>query len=403
MIMINLSKEMLDLLLICINKNLPVREFVADGPEPTVPITNPIQYREKLIERILDPDFDGYTMEFYNTLRLIVNDEFLGPRWNAADSEPNEYGLKLDRLIGELGRLVFKIELKGSSWYHKKNIFGGQYMNQNNWYISLDYDYADTDKTMKILEVLDYKKHKVLYGQGKREMTENEQIKDINDYFFDYLMETLDLSCITDMNEFENRLRKIFLKKYGTNKENIDFINEGKFSINKLLDKFKDIDKQTLWELKCTFYNLVSLTSDIYSDKIRTVDKIRFSEAEDISFFFKYKVRKYMYTWYEINNDTDLKNIILTDNLDLIITDDLNDISNYIYYVNINWISGGGRTLYEPVVEEKNSTTESCYSWSIAIHDKQNKLGELVNTKLLDICSEEHQFTNFNPTKIKFI
>ena len=106
--MINLSQEMPDLLLICINKNLPVREYVSGGPEPIVPIANPIQYGEKLIERILDPGFDGYTMEFYNTLRLIVTSEFCDPGLNA-DSEPNEYGLKLHRLIEKLGSLVHKM------------------------------------------------------------------------------------------------------------------------------------------------------------------------------------------------------------------------------------------------------------------------------------------------------
>jgi hypothetical protein len=259
-------------------------------------------------------------------------------------------------------------------------------MNQNNRYISLDYNYADADKTMKILEVLDYKKHKVLYGQCKREMTENEPEKVVNDIFESYLSDVYDLSRITDMNEFENRLRKIFLKKYGTNKDSIDFINEGKFSIHKLLDKFKDIDKQTLWELKYTFYNLINSKSDIYDFRYLSVDKIRFSETEDLSLSNFYDIhrfidRKYTYTWYEINNDTDLKEIVLTPELELIITDDLNDISNYIYYVNII---------------ERNK-------WAIAIHDKQNRLGELVNTKLLDICSEEHQFTNFQPTIIRFI
>lgn len=39
-------------------------------------------------------------------------------------------------------------------------------MNHDNWYISLEYNYNNTQKTLKILEVLDYKKHKVLCGRN---------------------------------------------------------------------------------------------------------------------------------------------------------------------------------------------------------------------------------------------
>ena len=106
--MIKLSKEMLDLLLTCIEKNLPVYEFVS-AKGGSVPVETPVQYRENLIEKILDPNYEDYTMDFYNTLRHIVGDEFNGPGLGA-DFEPNEYGLKLDRLISELGSLVHKVE-----------------------------------------------------------------------------------------------------------------------------------------------------------------------------------------------------------------------------------------------------------------------------------------------------
>ena len=106
--MIKLSKEILDLLLICIEKNLQEYEFVS-ARGGLVPIENPIQYRENIIEKILNPSYEDYTMDFYNTLRSIVGDEFNGPGLGA-DFEPNEYGLKLDRLISELGSLVHLAE-----------------------------------------------------------------------------------------------------------------------------------------------------------------------------------------------------------------------------------------------------------------------------------------------------
>ena len=54
---------------------------------------------------LLDSDcHDNYTADFYNELRAIVGDELIAegfqPNW-----EPNEYGLQLEALIDEIGRL----------------------------------------------------------------------------------------------------------------------------------------------------------------------------------------------------------------------------------------------------------------------------------------------------------
>lgn len=61
-VMINLSNEKLDLLLICIEKNLPEYEFVS-AKGGLVPIENPIQYKENIIEKILNPSYEDYTMD----------------------------------------------------------------------------------------------------------------------------------------------------------------------------------------------------------------------------------------------------------------------------------------------------------------------------------------------------
>ena len=45
-----------------------------------------------------------YTADFYNELREIVGDE-LCEKGFQPNSEPNEYGLKLEGLIDEIGRL----------------------------------------------------------------------------------------------------------------------------------------------------------------------------------------------------------------------------------------------------------------------------------------------------------
>ena len=102
--MIKLSKESLDLLLICLQNNPPTEEFTEGGATPTVKITDPISYREDISQKLLDPDFSAYTPAFYNTLRLVVTQEFCGKGLRAS-SEPNEYGLRLERLNEEIAGL----------------------------------------------------------------------------------------------------------------------------------------------------------------------------------------------------------------------------------------------------------------------------------------------------------
>lgn len=215
-------------------------------------------------------------------------------------------------------------------------------MNHDNWYISLEYNYNNTQKTLNILEALEYKSHKVLYGRSFLNistMAGQELENYINEYFEAYLLNVIYFGNVTNINEFEKTMRRVFLKKYGTNKENINFINEDKFHIKKLLDRFADIDKQTLWELKYTLACYID-SCNINNDKNFPADKLCFSEIEDQSFACLYEIGKSknpnrIYNRYDISNDENIKSKISSSNLDLIITDDLNNISNFIYYVNI--------------------------------------------------------------------
>jgi len=49
---------------------------------------------------------DNHTIETYNKLRDIVGDELISKGFEP-DDEPNEYGLELENLIDEIGRLFF--------------------------------------------------------------------------------------------------------------------------------------------------------------------------------------------------------------------------------------------------------------------------------------------------------
>ena len=77
-------------------------------------------------------------------------------------------------------------------------------------------------------------------------MPPDELKKHIDEWFDFYVSDIADLSYITDMDEFERTMRGVFIKKYGTDKENLDFINEGEFSIQKLLCRFTGADEKYL-------------------------------------------------------------------------------------------------------------------------------------------------------------
>ena len=80
-VMIKLSEKSLKLLVMCLERHNP-----------------------SLIPFVKSSNNDNYTTDFYNELREIVGDELCDngfqPSW-----EPNEYGLELEELIDEIGRL----------------------------------------------------------------------------------------------------------------------------------------------------------------------------------------------------------------------------------------------------------------------------------------------------------
>jgi len=60
--------------------------------------------RAELLPLIEDSTISEFTPEFYNMIREIVGDEFIERGLNV-DDEPNEYGVRLESLIDEIGRL----------------------------------------------------------------------------------------------------------------------------------------------------------------------------------------------------------------------------------------------------------------------------------------------------------
>lgn len=263
-------------------------------------------------------------------------------------------------------------------------------MNSNNWYISRDYNLSEVEKTLKILDVLEYKKHKVLcYYMNASSIELKEWIK--SDGFHFYLSGVAYLGNVTDMHKLENNLRDIFLKKYGADKDDADFINEEPFSIQRLMNRFADIDNETLRELDRSFCEMVNYYTGSLVNTAIPEDKIYFRDAENPSFEDYYwseimgfsnpmdllevvapSEYKCTFTWFEPDEEEFMR--ALRGEFKILITDDLEDFSNFLYYLNL--------MDYEDFV--------------LAVNDNQNNLSELVNTDLLDICCEGHKFTKFN-------
>lgn len=62
------------------------------------------KHKPSLLSIVEDSSRLQYSIEFYNELRQIVGDELIANGFNK-DYVPNEYGLKLEKLIDEIGRL----------------------------------------------------------------------------------------------------------------------------------------------------------------------------------------------------------------------------------------------------------------------------------------------------------
>ena len=275
-------------------------------------------------------------------------------------------------------------------------------MNHNKWYVSSGYNRDEVDIVVKIIKTLG-ESHTILIGQPfyyLSELTEN-MLEASMDIFFDtYIQNLLYMGHITDMNEFERRMRNVFLRKYGNNEANVDFINNGNFSIQKMLEKFSDIDEETLYELKYTLMKNLNNTSDIIETRF-SEDKVRFRKVHDMSLSHRHKLDgqefrvdpyvETIYTWLELSTEENIREKGITfweliyghyTDLHLIITDDLSEISNFRYYINTFWLSESGIT--------------------VAVNDNHNKLHEFAE-KLDEICGEERRFVKWSDEVLNYL
>ena len=102
--MLKLKGESLEILIYCINRYSSWFADI-DAVKPSVEVAlKDKKHSEDLIAKILDPNVNIYTLDFYNELRDIVGNEFTKSGLKQ-DSEPNEFGLRLECLIDEIGRL----------------------------------------------------------------------------------------------------------------------------------------------------------------------------------------------------------------------------------------------------------------------------------------------------------
>ena len=255
-------------------------------------------------------------------------------------------------------------------------------MNHKNWYVSLNYAYDEMNKMIEILNVLEYKKYKLLCRQHLwclSELSADKLDTYINLNFNLYLRNLYSLHDILDVKVLENSMRDVFINKYGHCIKNMDFINAEPFSIKRLLDKFKDIDEQTLYALKYTFSELVQPTSKL-KKSIFSNENIRFKQLENHSLSHYLNVSHNLtvgvYAWYEINSENDFEEMFHSSfhDLNLILTTDLENMLNFTYYINIFEI----------------------YGLHVSIHDNKNQFNDFIRSELIKICGKGRKFKKFN-------
>ena len=247
-------------------------------------------------------------------------------------------------------------------------------------YVTYNYNFRDIDKTLKILNKLGVSKHKLLYGVnyvGNTAITDD-TVEEIKRLYSKYVSDKTSFGEDKNIRAIPELIGKVISKDLKTNRS---FVSE-----KEQWDFISGLSNEKAFKYKY----LVALTLKIFSEKsgyigrgILNCDKIRFFGEKDISFSTSNGIcgisdERTLYIWFEIDPEKDL---LLLDNsmLELIITDDTDELSNYLYYVGI--------------VEYNN--------FNLVIGGKD--LSKLMCSDMLDICSEENQFVKYRPELKKFM
>lgn len=253
-----------------------------------------------------------------------------------------------------------------------------------NWYISFDYDPSDIGKLMKLLEALDYKNHKLLYGLNQyfiSEVPDHLKEDEIEGWFGAYEYGVAELSHVNRDGlcaAMDQVLRD------GGYKGHIDWCQGGRNQ--KIKELIRILDIETLQRLKRTFYEVTHVSSDLVASPF-TKDKIRFRNDHENPFLCRlYKCwnqdhSELSYTWF----DFDIKDIqaagMLAGLPNIMITDDLENMNNYLYLVS---------------VAEYNS-------YAIAVKDNAGSFDSDLSSALYEHFDDEKQFTLFRDELVKFI
>lgn len=121
---------------------------------------------------------------------------------------------------------------------------------------------------------------------------------------------------------------------------------------------------------------------DAEFDKIYKKENLRFCGTDDVSFEnFAYKLDIQVgskFEWYEMKSPEEIKTAISVERLyDAIITDDLDDFTNFSYYINF--------------VEKER--------FNLAINDAQNKITDILQQELAKAFKKDYNVFKFNYTE----
>lgn len=248
------------------------------------------------------------------------------------------------------------------------------------YYISYKYKFTDVRKTISILRKLGFSGHKVLYGVnyvGNTGIFES-TVAEINNTYAQYVSGSCSFGKSKDISSIPNIISRVITK---------DMLTDEKFvSDTAVWDYIMTLTTEKAFKYKYLVALLLKIFTAKYSfhaSDILTSDKIRFCGEKDISFSTNNGIcgeldDRNLYIWFEIDVEKELP-LLSNSALELIITDNLEKLDDYIYslsiveYNNFNLVIGG------------------------------NNLDVLMNSEMLDICSEENQFVRYRPELKKYM
>ena len=259
-----------------------------------------------------------------------------------------------------------------------------KYYEKFQYYVSYNYNFTDTQKTLRVLNALNVSEHKLLYGVnyvGNSGIVDY-HVPEIEDAYQKYASDSAFFGNNVNIQNIPQVLSEVIKKD-----------TEGKVVIEthkKLCEYISSLGNKKAFKYKYLIALLLRTFKQYPGirdpgSELLTYDKIRFCGEKDISFSTHYEVCTVydpmnLYIWFEIDLD-DARMLLCNSFFEAVITDNLESFEDHIYtlsmveYNNFNFVIGGEAETME----------------------------KLARGPLSEICCDEEQFAKYTPERKKFM